>query len=75
MKPIIRSVKLLTAGLAVAAVAVSLVHGKPEYSKKEAKACVACHIKNGAKELNDVGRCYQEKQSLKECETWKGKRP
>jgi hypothetical protein len=37
---------------------------KPEYSKKEKKSCVTCHVKNGAKELNDAGKHYKEKGAL-----------
>lgn len=33
---------------------------KPEYSKKEAKACTFCHVKMGSKELNDAGKYYKE---------------
>ena len=37
----------------------SATYGKPEYSKKEKQACVYCHTKMGAKDLNDTGKCYQ----------------
>ena len=33
-------------------------YGKPEYTKKEGKACIFCHTKNGDKELNDAGKYY-----------------
>jgi hypothetical protein len=38
--------------------------GKPEYAKKEGKNCVYCHAKMEgkdamAKNLNEVGKCYQ----------------
>ena len=36
----------------------------PEFSKKEKKACTVCHVKTGSKELNDVGKYYQEKKTL-----------
>ena len=68
MKSLIRSFKLISVGLVLAAFTVTLVHGKPEYSKKEGKACVTCHVKNGSKELNDVGKCYKEKKALKDCQ-------
>ncbi len=44
-------------------------YSKPEYSKKEGgKSCVTCHTKMGAKDLNDTGKCYQEKKhSLDGC--------
>jgi len=34
--------------------------GKPEYAKKEQKGCTFCHVKAGAKDLNDAGKYYQE---------------
>jgi hypothetical protein len=34
--------------------------GKPEYAKKESKACIFCHVKLGSKELNDAGKYYKE---------------
>ena len=34
--------------------------GKVEYSKKEGKNCVYCHVAAGKKDLNDVGKCYAE---------------
>jgi hypothetical protein len=45
--------------------------GKPEYSKKEKKACITCHVAAGKKDLNDVGKCYAKKHSLDGCETKK----
>ena len=41
--------------------------GKPEYAKKEGKTCVYCHVKAGAKDLNDVGKCYKTDHSLAKC--------
>jgi hypothetical protein len=41
---------------------------KPEYTKKEKKGCVTCHTAQGKKELNDVGKCYEDKKSLDTCE-------
>lgn len=35
-----------------------------ETSKKEKKGCVTCHVKMGAKELNDAGKYYKEKKTL-----------
>lgn len=41
---------------------------KPEYAKKEGKACTYCHVKAGSKELNDTGKCYQKNNhSLEGC--------
>ena len=34
--------------------------GKPEYTKKEKKACTFCHVKQGAKDLNDAGQYYKD---------------
>jgi hypothetical protein len=33
---------------------------KPEYAKKEKKACTFCHVAAGKKELNDAGKYYQD---------------
>ena len=42
--------------------------GKPEYAKKEGKTCVSCHVKAGAKDLNDTGKCYAKNDhSLAKC--------
>ncbi len=35
-----------------------------EYSKKEKKGCVYCHVKAGSKDLNDAGKYYKAKKSL-----------
>jgi len=45
--------------------------GKPEYSKKEKKNCLTCHVAAGKKDLNDVGKCYSKKHSLEGCEAAK----
>lgn len=45
----------------------TLSYAKPEYTKKEKKACTTCHSKPKDKELNDVGKCYGEKKDLKAC--------
>lgn len=39
---------------------LSLAQAKPEYAKKEHKACTFCHVKMGSKELNDTGKYYKE---------------
>jgi len=41
--------------------------GKPEYTKKEKKACTACHVSAKSKDLNDTGKCYHEKKDMKAC--------
>ncbi len=38
--------------------------GKPEYSKKEKKPCITCHVKAGSKDLNDTGKYYHEHKTL-----------
>ena len=38
----------------------TLATAKPEYSKKEGKKCVFCHVKLGSKELNDTGKYYKD---------------
>ena len=40
------------------------------YAKKEGKKCDYCHVKTGSKDLNDTGKCYEEKKhSLEGCPT------
>jgi len=38
-----------------------------EIGKKEKQKCVACHVKMGKKDLNDVGKCYEKKHSMDAC--------
>jgi hypothetical protein len=45
-------------------VSTSTSFGKPEYTKKEKKGCVACHVTATSKELNDAGKYYKEKKTL-----------
>ena len=61
---------LVVAALAglIAGYGASRVEAKAEYTKKEGKACIVCHTKNGSKDLNDVGKCYAKNDhSLKGC--------
>ena len=37
---------------------------KPEYTKKEKKPCVTCHVTAQSKELNDTGKFYKEHKTL-----------
>ena len=46
--------------LVAALLAVSLGVGKPEFSKKEGKACTFCHPPGKFKELNDAGKYYKD---------------
>jgi len=43
-----------------AVVGSTLSYGKPEYTKKEKKACTYCHVKASSKDLNDAGKYYKE---------------
>lgn len=58
---------IVSTGVLVLAFVMSatLSFGKPEYSKKEKKGCVACHVSAKSKDLNDTGKCYHEKKDLK----------
>ncbi len=67
MKIALRTLRLVLVGLVLAAFTASLVQGKPEYAKKEGKACTTCHTKMGSKELNEVGKCYEKQKSLEAC--------
>ena len=41
---------------------------KPDYMKKEQKACTYCHNAPSKKDLNEVGKCYAEHgHSLDNC--------
>lgn len=35
--------------------------------KEVGKPCTHCHVKAGAKDLNDAGKCYQAKKTLEGC--------
>ena len=48
---------ILSAGLMVTTTAS---FAKPEFAKKEKKGCAFCHVKAGAKELNEAGKYYKE---------------
>lgn len=59
-------VAILSAGFLISTTAS---YGKPEYSKKEKKACTVCHVATGKKDLSDVGKCYAKNgHSLEKCE-------
>jgi hypothetical protein len=40
--------------------ALEPAYAKPEYSKKENKACNFCHPPNDMKSVNDAGKYYKE---------------
>ncbi len=58
-------VKLLILIFSLALVMATVSVAKPEYTKKEGKACTYCHVKAGSKDLNDAGKYYKEKGTLK----------
>jgi hypothetical protein len=39
-------------------------YGKPEYTKKEKKACTVCHVTAKSKELNEAGKYYDKNKTL-----------
>ncbi len=41
-------------------ISMSTSFAKPEYAKKEKKACTFCHVKPGSKELTDAGKYYKD---------------
>lgn len=63
MKP----AKMLILLSATVLLSISMVYAKPEYTKKEGKACAYCHIKVGSKDLNDVEKCYEKAHKLDNC--------
>ena len=50
---------------------VKPAQGKPEYTKKEKKACSVCHSSakptKEVEALNAVGKCYKEKKDMAVC--------
>jgi len=52
----------LPAGVLAAGLLLNVSTGsaKPEYTKKEKKACTYCHVAASSKELNDAGKYYAE---------------
>jgi hypothetical protein len=61
---------LPAAALAVGFLALTTTsQAKPEYSRKEHKPCTFCHVKAGAKDLNDAGKYYKEHKQLKVIKT------
>jgi cytochrome c553 len=57
---LMRLLKVLFAVAVLSASLLSIATAKPEYAKKEGKACTFCHVKTGSKELNDAGKYYKE---------------
>ena len=73
MEKMLRFFLLAFIGLLLSIAAASSLSSKPEYTKKENTPCATCHTRAGSKELNDVGKCYAEKHSLKDCQVPKEK--
>ena len=67
MKRVLGAAVVTALAAVLAGYGTTRAEAKVEYTKKEGKSCVVCHIKNGAKELNDVGKCYEKNKTLKGC--------
>ena len=55
--------KLIKAALVLGVIGASMatfINAKPEYAKKEGKACTFCHTPGKFKELTDAGKYYKE---------------
>jgi hypothetical protein len=65
---ILRVLIPLTFLISMLLLATTLSVAKPEYTKKEKKGCTTCHVAQGKKDLNDVGKCYETKKALDTCE-------
>lgn len=66
----LKSLKLAVPALVVglgAMLCTNVSYGKAEYTKKEKKGCVTCHVTASSKELNDVGKCYGKTKTLEGC--------
>ena len=50
-------VAILTFGLTFS---LTRSDAKPEYTKKEKKACTYCHVSAKSKDLNDAGKYYKD---------------
>lgn len=61
---------VITLGLAISLSSLSSF-GNMKIAKQEKASCTTCHVKMGQKQLNDVGKCYAKKKSLKACESGK----
>jgi len=64
MKRVVRLVFPAAAFAAVLMLAGGAAYATKDFSKKEKKPCLTCHVKAGAKDLNDVGKYYKEKKTL-----------
>lgn len=68
-----RRLKILFLLLSTVLFFIPWLQAKPDYSKKEGKACAYCHTQG--KELNDVGKCYEKSKKLDDCATPEPKPP
>jgi hypothetical protein len=59
--------------LVAAVLFCAALYAKPEYAKKESKACSYCHTQG--KELTDTGKCYERTKKLTNCPTPEPKPP
>lgn len=64
MKKLFRLVMPAAAFAAALMLSGGAAYATKEMSKKEKKPCTTCHVKMGAKDLNDVGKYYKEKKTL-----------
>ncbi len=64
MKRLIRLALPAAVFAAVVVMSGGAAFATKELSKKEKKPCTTCHVKVGAKDLNDVGKYYKEKKTL-----------
>ncbi len=53
-------IRVLLALVVVGGFALALGNAKPEYAKKEGKACTYCHPAGKFKELTAAGKYYKE---------------
>jgi len=56
MKFVLPTFVLLLGGLACS----TMSFAKPEYTKKEKKACTYCHVNAKTKDLNEAGKYYKD---------------
>lgn len=69
-----RILKLSALIVSVSLLMLNTGGAKMEFSKKEGKACTFCHVKAGSKDLNNAGKFYKEKGTLKGYEEKKEKK-
>ncbi len=60
LRLLVPAVAVLVGLLATSAISMAT----QEFSKKEKKPCLTCHVKAGKKDLNEVGKYYKQHKSL-----------